>query len=329
MGLMIDQGLIPKLLKLIRMGKYNPSALWTLDNVLYNNETDVARGKAVKIAWTGGAIKTLADILCARYSPSRGGFVSTDGTSCEIVNAAIHCLRIMVVNDESSRKEMVKLPGVEGILTSMSQIEINGDDQIQNAIYEDIKNVARDIIRKLRKVPAAEIIKDMRQKLPQLVQRIRENTTDADKLWTLDNVLYDDKADEVRMDAVNIAQKKGVVEILIENLRAGYSPKGSIQPFTRVWWNVGALYFPKIPYKYRLEPFTSATIHCLRIMVLNNPDSRTEMVKSENMRDIIESLADHLEADEYIKGAAAHILKEVEEFQNTSSASILGCWPFT
>ena len=65
MGLMIDQGLIPRLLNLIRMEKYNPSALWTLDNVLYNNETGEARKIVVCIAHEGGAVKTLTDILCA------------------------------------------------------------------------------------------------------------------------------------------------------------------------------------------------------------------------------------------------------------------------
>ena len=207
------------------------------------------------------------------------------------MNAAIHCLRIMVLNDESSRKEMVKLPGMEEILTSMSQIEIVGDDQIKNAIYEDVKNVATHIIEEVpewSKVPSAEeILKDMRQQLPQLVQRIKKKKTNVKELWTLDNVLYDDKADEVRSGAVDIAQKEGVVEILIENVRA---------------W-----YFPERPYKYSLQPFTSATIHCLRIMVANDERSK-KMVVSANIRHIIDSIMAHPEAHETVKKAAEHIL---------------------
>ena len=297
MGLMIDQGLIPRLLNLIEMRKYNLSALWTLDNVLYNNETGEARKIAVCIAHEGGAVKTLTDILCAGYNPSQR-FVSTDGASCEIVNAAIHCLRIMVLNDESSRKEMVKLPSMEEILMSMSQIQIKIDDdnndQIRNAIYQDVKNVATHIIEEVpewSKVPSAEeILKDMRQQLPQLVQRIKKKKTDVKELWTLDNVLYDDKADKVRRGAVDIAQKEGVVEILIENVRA---------------W-----YFPERPYKYSLQPFTSATIHCLRIMVANDERSK-KMVVSANIRHIIDSIMAHPEAHDTVKKAAEHILQKI------------------
>ena len=296
---MIDQGLIPKLLKLIQMGKYNPSAIWTLDNVLYSNETGVARQKAVEIAWNGGALQILVDILRRTYN-KYGSFYFTDPASSENVNvnAAIHCLRLIVVNHKPSQKKMVEWPDMEDMLTRMSEIKIKGNNQIQNATYQDIKNVATDILRWTNAPSAEEIVKALDQKLPGLVQRIKRKKSDVNEIWTLDNVLYDGKADRVRMEAVAIAQKENVVEILLENLQAGY--------------------FPKIPYKYSLQPFTSATMHCLRIMVLNDESSRSKMVASENIRDILESLAAHPEAHETLNGAAAHILRDVPEFQNAA-----------
>ena len=104
---MIDQGLIPRLLKLIKMAEYNPSALWTLDNVLYNNGTGEARETAVREAQEGGAVNILIDILCAAYN-SRSFVFSDRASSSENANAAIHCLRIMVLNDEPSRNHHLK-----------------------------------------------------------------------------------------------------------------------------------------------------------------------------------------------------------------------------
>ena len=294
---MIDQGLIPRLLKLIKMAEYNPSALWTLDNVLYNNGTGEARETAVREAQEGGAVNILIDILCAAYN-SRSFVFSDRASSSENANAAIHCLRLIVVNHKPSQKKMVEWPDMEDMLTRMSEIKIKGNNQIQNATYQDIKNVATDILRWTNAPSAEEIVKALDQKLPGLVQRIKRKKSDVNEIWTLDNVLYDGKADRVRMEAVAIAQKENVVEILLENLQAGY--------------------FPKIPYKYSLQPFTSATMHCLRIMVLNDESSRSKMVASENIRDILESLAAHPEAHETLNGAAAHILRDVPEFQNAA-----------
>ena len=104
-------------------------------------------------------------------------------------------------------------------------------------------------------------------------------------------------------NGVEIAWNGGALQILVDILRRTYNKYGSF-------------YFTDRASSENVN--VNAAIHCLRIMVLNDESSRSKMVASENIRDILESLAAHPEAHETLNGAAAHILRDVPKFQNAA-----------
>ena len=131
---------------------------------------------------------------------------------------------------------------------------------------------------------------------------IAEEKYNPEASWALEKVLYDEENGMGRMDAVIQARDRGAVGILIQNLLSKYS-----DPFPKDY----------------LTSYTSATIHCLRILVVDDSESREKLLRiAKDMPRIKEAILklagleiapqNPNKTHEGIKDAATHITRKLE-----------------